>query len=188
VNGKIPKKSHNFCKIWGFHGDNYENAVFWDVAPCRYCVNLRFGGTYRLHFQGIKYSHLFTLFPRSQISYTLKMEAIRSSETSDNKISARRHIPEDGILHPTMLWKILDIPKGTSLVKTTVQLTKNIYEAVIRHRKRGKEDEGWKSTRKDWVLSLCAIAWRSSPPSPHLVWLRNEALWYIWCPDERYPK
>jgi hypothetical protein len=22
-----------------------KNAVFWDVAPCRYCVNRRFGGT-----------------------------------------------------------------------------------------------------------------------------------------------
>jgi hypothetical protein len=29
----------------------------------------------------------------------LKMEAIRSSETSVNKIPTRRHIPEDGILH-----------------------------------------------------------------------------------------
>jgi hypothetical protein len=27
-----------------------KNAVFWDVAPCRFCVNRRFGGTYRLHF------------------------------------------------------------------------------------------------------------------------------------------
>jgi hypothetical protein len=39
------------------------------------------------------------LVHRSWISYTLKMEAIRSSETSVNKISTRRHIPEDGILH-----------------------------------------------------------------------------------------
>jgi hypothetical protein len=39
------------------------------------------------------------LVHRSRISYTLKMEAIRSSETSVNKISARHHIPEDGILH-----------------------------------------------------------------------------------------
>jgi hypothetical protein len=23
---------------------NIKNAVFWDVAPCRFCVNLRFGG------------------------------------------------------------------------------------------------------------------------------------------------
>jgi hypothetical protein len=29
-----------------------KKAVFWDVAPCRYCVNLLFGGTYRLHLQG----------------------------------------------------------------------------------------------------------------------------------------
>jgi hypothetical protein len=30
-----------------------KNAVFWDVAPCRYCVSRRFGGTYRLRLQGI---------------------------------------------------------------------------------------------------------------------------------------
>jgi hypothetical protein len=45
------------------------------------------------------YSYLLTLVHRSWISSTLKMEAIRSSETSVNKISTRRHIPEDGILH-----------------------------------------------------------------------------------------
>jgi hypothetical protein len=28
-----------------------KNAVFWDVVPCRFCVNRRFGGTYRLHLQ-----------------------------------------------------------------------------------------------------------------------------------------
>jgi hypothetical protein len=30
--------------------------------------------------------------------FTLKMEAIHSSETSDHTICTRRHIPEDGIL------------------------------------------------------------------------------------------
>jgi hypothetical protein len=46
----------------------------------------------------IRYSYLLTLVHRSWISSTLNMEAIRSSETSVNKISARRHIPEDEIL------------------------------------------------------------------------------------------
>jgi hypothetical protein len=31
-----------------------KNAVFWDVAPCRSCVNRCFGRTYRLHLQGRK--------------------------------------------------------------------------------------------------------------------------------------
>jgi hypothetical protein len=31
-----------------------KNAVFCDVAPCRSCVNQRFGGTYRLNLQGRK--------------------------------------------------------------------------------------------------------------------------------------
>jgi hypothetical protein len=29
-----------------------KNAVFRDVAPCSFCVNRRFGGSYRLHLQG----------------------------------------------------------------------------------------------------------------------------------------
>jgi hypothetical protein len=45
------------------------------------------------------YSYLLTLLHRSWIHYTLKIEAMRSFETSVNKISTRRHIPEDGILH-----------------------------------------------------------------------------------------
>jgi hypothetical protein len=31
-----------------------KNVVFWDVAPCRSCVNRRFGRTYRFHLQGRK--------------------------------------------------------------------------------------------------------------------------------------
>jgi hypothetical protein len=31
-----------------------KNAIFWDVAPCRSCVNRRFGGTHRLQLQGRK--------------------------------------------------------------------------------------------------------------------------------------
>jgi hypothetical protein len=31
-----------------------KNVVFWDVAPCRSCVNWSFGGKYRLHLQGRK--------------------------------------------------------------------------------------------------------------------------------------
>jgi hypothetical protein len=38
-----------------------------------------------------------TLVHRLWNSYTLNMEAIRSSETSVNKLSTRRHIPEDDI-------------------------------------------------------------------------------------------
>jgi hypothetical protein len=36
------------------HKIKLKNAVFWDVAPCRYCVTRRFGRTYHLHLQGIK--------------------------------------------------------------------------------------------------------------------------------------
>jgi hypothetical protein len=66
------------------------------IAPCRYCVNRRFGGTYRFHLQGIRNpAHANPSFAK----YTLKMEAGHSSETSVNTISTRGHIPEDDILH-----------------------------------------------------------------------------------------
>jgi hypothetical protein len=87
-----------------------KNAVFWDMAPCRYCVNRRFRGTYRLHLQGTKIRPGGTSLSRclqppahagSSLAdfCTLKMEAIRSSKTSVYKVFTRCHIPEDGILH-----------------------------------------------------------------------------------------
>jgi hypothetical protein len=86
-----------------------KNAVFWDVAPCRSCVTGRFGGTYGLHLHGRKIRERETSVRRwMQISHagfsladfcSMKMEAIRSSETSVHTRSTRRHIPQDGILH-----------------------------------------------------------------------------------------
>jgi hypothetical protein len=81
-----------------------KNAVFWDVAPCRSCVNRSFGGTYHLHLEVRKNPRARN--QRKQVAAatfagfsTLKMEAIHSSEKSDHTKSTRRHIPEDGILH-----------------------------------------------------------------------------------------
>jgi hypothetical protein len=54
-------------------------SVFWVVAPCRYSVNRRFGVTYRRHLQ--------------------VEDKKKSSETSFNTISTRRHIPEDWFHH-----------------------------------------------------------------------------------------
>jgi hypothetical protein len=43
-----------YMRETSYHHMALKNAVFWDVAPCRYFVNRRFGGTYCLHFQGIR--------------------------------------------------------------------------------------------------------------------------------------
>jgi hypothetical protein len=85
-----------------------KNAVFWDVAPCRSCVTRCFGGTYRLHLQGRKIhergTNVSSLQPSAHAGSTLadfstiKVEAIRSSETSVHTRSTRRHFPEYGIL------------------------------------------------------------------------------------------
>jgi hypothetical protein len=73
-----------------------KNAVFWDLPPCRSCVNRRFGEMYHLHLQGLQ--------PPAQVGSsladfsTLKTEAIHSSETSVDTRSTRRHFPDDRIL------------------------------------------------------------------------------------------
>jgi hypothetical protein len=43
-----------YVKFEAFTAVTMKNAVFWDVAPCRYYVNRRLGGMYRLHLQGRK--------------------------------------------------------------------------------------------------------------------------------------
>jgi hypothetical protein len=63
-----------------------KNVVFWDVALCSSGV-------------GHKGSSL-TDFS------TLKMEVIRSSETAVHARSTWRHIPEDGILHSTIMFSL----------------------------------------------------------------------------------
>jgi hypothetical protein len=93
-----------------------KNAVFWDVAPCGFIINRRFGGKSRLHLLGTTNdaseekcktvaNRLTTLrqpsniFQRSFFSSTLKIETTRSSETSVYNKLTQRHIPEDGIFH-----------------------------------------------------------------------------------------
>jgi hypothetical protein len=54
-----------------------KDAVFWDVAPCRYFVNRRFGGTYRLHLQGRRNPRAMNQREQLAVDFSiLKMEAI----------------------------------------------------------------------------------------------------------------
>jgi hypothetical protein len=75
-----------------------KNAVFWDV-PRRFITNRRFG-TCHLYLQGRRN---LTLFVSRVIPFTLKIEAIRCSETSPYNMPTRRHIPGDGILGAVLL-------------------------------------------------------------------------------------
>jgi hypothetical protein len=61
-----------------------KNAVFLDVAPC---VRLS------------PVNQLLTILFTGGFCSTMKMEAIRSSETSVLTRPTRRHVPEDGIHH-----------------------------------------------------------------------------------------
>jgi hypothetical protein len=88
-------KQHIFyVRVEVFTAVTMKNAVFWHVAPCRFCVNRHFGGTYSLHLQPPTHAG------SSPADFsTLKMEAIHSSETSVYTRPAGRHISEEGIQH-----------------------------------------------------------------------------------------
>jgi hypothetical protein len=66
-----------------------KNAIFLDVTPCKYCVNRRFGGTYRRHLQGIK--------PASEEPASVGGFASEKSATCPRWFLASRFLyPEDG--------------------------------------------------------------------------------------------
>jgi hypothetical protein len=104
------------------HSGGYDD--FWDMTPCRSTEVCRcFGWTYCLHLQGRRVSKVasdaYTSIP--------KMEAVRSSETSEIFYRTTRcHIPEDGTLQLFRLWscrwistfrrKILLPPSGLKCV------------------------------------------------------------------------
>jgi uncharacterized membrane protein YhaH (DUF805 family) len=89
-----------------------KSTVFWVIMPCSPLkVNRRFGGTYRLHFQGRisraryqaagillgKFPSAFML-PSCSTYSPLKMVAICSSETSvDFQRTIWRYIPENSL-------------------------------------------------------------------------------------------
>jgi hypothetical protein len=97
-----------------------KNVVFWDLSLYGSCRKRRFEETHSLHLQGENNqrtkntlaiakdcgtlratvaSYSLRVFS-SLIVFTLKIEAIRSPETSVPARTTRRHIPEDAILHP----------------------------------------------------------------------------------------
>jgi hypothetical protein len=86
----------NACAVTLLTSFLLKSTVFWGVAPCRSCVNRRFGGTYGLIFRLQAPAHAGSSLADFS---TLKTEAKRSSETSVHTRSTRRHTPECGILH-----------------------------------------------------------------------------------------
>jgi hypothetical protein len=94
-------------------------------------VDRRFGGTNRLHLQGgRKNKKIHKLAPALTISSladlfifpsVLKMEAIRSSETSVNTTSTLCHIPEDCFLHSNRLENLKSYTEP-ELYETTIEM------------------------------------------------------------------
>jgi hypothetical protein len=73
--------------LLSFDYKNMENTVFWDVAPCRYRVNRRFGVTYCLHLQGREILEHGFCSPEDG--------GAKLIETLMHRRSTRRHISED---------------------------------------------------------------------------------------------
>jgi hypothetical protein len=90
---KLKVLSQNFpgqtlVRFEAFTAVTVKNVVFWDVALCRLQPPARTGSSL------------------ADFS-TLKMEAIRSFETSVNTRPTQRHIPEDDILQRQSLFRLI---------------------------------------------------------------------------------
>jgi hypothetical protein len=94
--------------------------IFWEMTPCGSYKNRRFGGSYRLH---LLYKSLQLRSVTCSHSRTLKMEAIRSSETSVLIRATRRHLPEDDN-HPYK--SVLPVLDKIAIELTNFVLTLNI--------------------------------------------------------------
>jgi hypothetical protein len=84
-----------------------KNAVFWNMTPY-VSRNLAF---LRMMLQ----LRVTANIPSSSIVFTLKMEAIRSSESIPIR-ATRRHLPEDGILHSARLLPIFSSTDFATLI------------------------------------------------------------------------
>jgi hypothetical protein len=153
--------SYMLCR--GFHGSDYESWVCWDVAPCGFIINRRFGGTCRLHLQSrrnnVREKECLRLLAWV-ISSTLKMEVTLSSETSVYNKPTRGHIPEHGLLHSCIVQAC------------------NLSRAKRTPNRLDKGDES------SWTISLQDKSCSTPPlpsPSPPLeaqftTWQHNDAL------------
>jgi hypothetical protein len=90
-----------------------KKVVFWDLASCSLGYNQSFGGTYRLHLQG-RWIATRIQWEGGCDSPALKMQAIRSSETSVLTKTTRHQIPEDDFLQTLSIY---DVDENTALYK-----------------------------------------------------------------------
>jgi hypothetical protein len=88
-----------------------KSIIFWDMTPrSLLSCNRRFGGTYRLHLQGLRNCLLVFV---ELISSTLKTEAMWSSHTSvATQQNTRRHIPEDDTLQADLIAEVSSSASG----------------------------------------------------------------------------
>jgi hypothetical protein len=109
------------------------NTIFWDVTPCSSVgIYRHFGGMYCFYIQGRRVSqasnkHVAAL----AYSSTLKMGAVRSSETSVNlDQTTRRHTPADRTLYYVYFSRVLTTRRH---IHASLSLTFAISQA-FRHR------------------------------------------------------
>jgi hypothetical protein len=102
-----------------FTAATMKNSAFWDVEPCRSCVNGRFGETYRLHLQGTKIRERGT-----SVSRWLQTDSFQKDPSSclrltsvNIKIAVFGVLPR-GLVNRYQLWRNL-LPPCSGKVKAT---------------------------------------------------------------------
>jgi hypothetical protein len=106
---KWPSSIRTFLvRFEAFTAVTMNNVVFWEVALCRFCVDRRFGGTYRLHLQGSKIRERNTSVGRWVQSTSTYTDL--HSATSQKTTLFRTFLDNVKLGHvviPCILWEII---------------------------------------------------------------------------------
>jgi hypothetical protein len=112
-----------------------KKTVFREVAPCTCGVNRRFGGTFRLHLRSLLLPVLTVPSLSDFLIFysTLKMEAIRSFETSVNTTSTRCYFPEDCFLYTIYLHIAVLVTVEETYWRLLLKTSTRFFVYLVKH-------------------------------------------------------
>jgi hypothetical protein len=157
-----------------------KNALFWGVAPCRSCVNRRFGGTYRLRLQGRKIRERETNVSRWQVWQlwegvgTTDWPALGTVAGSSDRTATARSTPaaRSPSLHGAITWirktqisvwrvlrLLLPLSQGTAMMQQLSDVRPQLENRCVRGQNHAGHSRKEKQVKCScWGSNFCPLS------------------------------